>query len=211
MSSPATTTTKPGATFLWVLGTFTLFAVLFILIQAIAGNRAVTDPRADERLAYRMDVEKAQTELLTKMGLTDSAKKQAIFNRAAEVLATKKPAASQLVVPGSPTQLKQAAAQSAPAPAPADPNAAPAPAPAAAAPAPVPQAAPNAPQPAAAPAQPAPTAPQPATAPAPQPATAPAPTAQPAPSAPQPAAAPAGQPAPAAAQPTPAPAPAPGN
>ncbi|MDZ4287786.1 MAG: hypothetical protein U0984_07500 [Prosthecobacter sp.] len=149
MSSSATTS-KTGATFLWVLGAFAIFAVLFLLIQAVAGNRGHEDPRAETRQAQREEISKAQSEIVTKMGLKDPAKRDAIFAKTLSTLAAKKAGASTQVVPGSPTQLKQAAAAAAAAPPPAP--AAPAPgapatpaSPATPAPAPTTPAAPPAP------------------------------------------------------------------
>ncbi len=115
MSSNATSS-KAGATFLWVLGAFASFAVLFYLIQTVFAKPGAVDPRAPERLANKEEIFKAQAELVSKMGLNDAAKKTAIFNKTLELLKAKPAAVSTQVVPGSPTQLKQAAA---PAPAPA--------------------------------------------------------------------------------------------
>jgi len=123
---------KAGATFLWVLGAFAGFAVLFSLFQSFVDSRHGDDPRAPERLANTAEILKAQSENMAKIGFDDAAKKKAVFEKALADLAAKKPAVSTQVVPGSPTQLKQAAA-AAPAAAPAPvPAAAPAPAPAAA-------------------------------------------------------------------------------
>jgi hypothetical protein len=122
-------TSKSGATFLWVLGAFASFAVLFLVIQTLGAKKVEIDPRAPERLANTAEIAKAQTDLIAKMGLNDAAKKDAIYTKALEVLQSRKPAVSTQVVPGSPTQLKQAAA-AAPAPAPAATPAAPATAPA---------------------------------------------------------------------------------
>lgn len=123
---------KAGATFLWVLGAFAGFAVLFSLIQSMTGSKLGIDPRAEGRSANTAEIVKAQNDNLAKIGFNDSAKKQAAFDKALTSIGGKKPTASAQVVPGSPTQLKQAAA-AVPAPA-----AAPAPAPAAPAPAPAP-------------------------------------------------------------------------
>ena len=49
-------------------------------------------------------------DLLAKMGLKDDAKRSALFDATLQRLAQRKPASSTQVVPGSPTQLKQAAA-----------------------------------------------------------------------------------------------------
>ncbi len=137
---------KAGATFLWVLGAFAGFAVLFIVIQAMSASKLGFDPRADERAANTAEILKAQTENLAKLGFSDAAKKKAVFEKSLTALAAKTPAVSTQVVPGSPTQLKQAAAAmpvatpAAPAPAAAPVSTAPAapaaPAPAPAAPAP---------------------------------------------------------------------------
>lgn len=108
---------KAGATFLWVLGAFAGFAVLFSIIQAASGSKLGFDPRAEERTANTAEILKAQNENLAKIGLSDAAKKKAVYDKALTALAAKKPAASTQVVPGSPTQLKQAAAAAAPAPA----------------------------------------------------------------------------------------------
>lgn len=128
MSSPETTP-KAGATFLWVLGAFAGFAVLFSLFQAFAG-RAAADARATERETARAEITKAQDANLTAMGLKDTAKKSEAIAKSLAALKAKTVSPSTQVVPGSPTQLKQAAAPApAPAPAAAAP-AAPAPAPA---------------------------------------------------------------------------------
>lgn len=118
-------TSKSGATFLWVLGAFASFAVLFLVIQTLAAKKVEIDPRAPKRLANTAEIAKAQTDLIAKMGLNDATKKDAIYTKALEVLQSRKPAVSSQVVPGSPTQLKQAAA-AAPTPAPAATPAAPA-------------------------------------------------------------------------------------
>ncbi len=122
-------TSKSGTTFLWVLGAFASFAVLFLVIQTLGAKKVEIDPRSPERLANTVEIAKAQTDLIAKMGLNDAAKKDAVYTKALEVLQSRKPAVSTQVVPGSPTQLKQAAA-AAPAPAPAATPAAPATAPA---------------------------------------------------------------------------------
>ncbi len=111
-------TSKTGATFLWVLGAFASFAVLFLVIQTLGAKQGVVDPRAPERLANAEEITKAQTALIAKMGLNEASKKDALFTKALETLQARKPAVSTQVVPGSPTQLKQAAA-AVPAPAPA--------------------------------------------------------------------------------------------
>lgn len=118
---------KAGATFVWVLGAFAGFAVLFIIIQSITDSKQGFDPREQERRDYTAEILKAQSENIAKLGLNDEAKKNAVFTKTLAALGAKKFGVSTQVVPGSPTQLKQAAA-AAPAPAAAAPAAAPAPA-----------------------------------------------------------------------------------
>jgi hypothetical protein len=117
---------KAGATFLWVLGAFAGFAVLFTMIQATVDSKLGDDPRAPERLSNTAEIVKTQNENLAKLGFSDVAKKKAVFDKTLAQLGAKKPTVSTQVVPGSPTQLKQAAA-AATTPAPATPPAAPAP------------------------------------------------------------------------------------
>lgn len=156
---------KAGATFVWVLGAFAGFAVLFVLIESFSDSKQGFDPRAQERSNNTAEILKAQNENIAKLGLNDAKKKSDVFQKTVAALKDKKGGASTQVVPGSPTQLKQAAAASAPAAAPAPP-----PAPAAA---PVPPPVPPTPAPAA-PSAPvsAPEPPVPATAVAPAPAPA---------------------------------------
>lgn len=127
-SSTETTSSAPrskGATFTYVLGAFAVFAVALSLLQSWKGQTPVDD-RAELRAANTAEIKKAQGELIAKMGLDDKAKAAATFEKTAAALKGKSPAASKMVVPGSPTQLKAAPA---PAPAPAAaPAAAPAPA-----------------------------------------------------------------------------------
>ncbi len=117
---------KAGATFVWVLGAFAGFAVLFVLIQSLSDSKAGFDPRAQERSDNTAEILKAQNENIAKLGLNDDAKKKAVFEKTIAELGAKKAGVSTQVVPGSPTQLKQAAASvPAPAaPAPAAPSAA---------------------------------------------------------------------------------------
>lgn len=109
---------KAGATFLWVLGAFAGFAVFFSVLQSTVTTPE--DPRVPERLAAKEEITKLQDANLTAMGLKDPAKKSEVFNKALTALKAKPVGASTQVVPGSPTQLKQAAA-AAPAAAPAAP------------------------------------------------------------------------------------------
>ena len=91
---------------------FTGFAVLLVVLQAIGGGESA-DPRGEERLAARMSVQEAQSALIAKLGLDDDVKSDALFEKSAATLAQKKPSKSAQVVPGSPTQLKMAAAEAA--------------------------------------------------------------------------------------------------
>lgn len=118
-----TESSNRGATLTFVLGAFATFAVLLSLFQWWRGGPP-PDERAALRLANTAEVSKAQDALLDKMGLKDKAKSAALFEKVAADLKRKPPVVSKMVVPGSPTQLKQAAA--APAAAPAAPVPAPA-------------------------------------------------------------------------------------
>jgi hypothetical protein len=119
--SPPAIHSKSGSSFFWVLAAFASFAVLFLIIQTLAAKPGAEDPRAPERTANTAEIVKAQSELTAKMGLNDLAKKSAIFDKTLTVLSSRKPTTSTQVVPGSPTQIKQAAAPAATTPAPAAP------------------------------------------------------------------------------------------
>jgi 23S rRNA maturation mini-RNase III len=135
--SSSETSSKKGATFSWLVLSFVGFALFFYLIQAFFGGAGQEDPRSGDRLAFKAAVAEQQGELVSKMGLNDEAKRQAIFAKTAAALTSKKPGKSATLVPGSPTQLKQmeaeaaAAAAATPAEKPAEnaPDGAPAPAP----------------------------------------------------------------------------------
>lgn len=116
-----------GATFTFVLGIFAGFAVLLAAIQALFGDPTLNDPREEERLKFKDEIAAAQAPLLDAMGLKDKSRTTDLLKKTAEVLKAKTPKASTMVVPGSPTQLKQMAAP-APAAAPATPAPAPKPA-----------------------------------------------------------------------------------
>lgn len=117
MSSTANTS-KSGASALYLLGAFASFAVLFLVIQKLGAKQAEIDPRAPERTANTLEITKAQNALIAKLGLDDATKKDVIFTKTLELIQSRKPAASTQVVPGSPTQLKQAAASAPAAPTP---------------------------------------------------------------------------------------------
>lgn len=112
-SAPSTDTAAPKRVgFFGMLLAFTGFAVLLVVLQAIGGGESA-DPRGEERLAARMSVQEAQSALIAKLGLDDDVKSDALFEKSAATLAQKKPSKSAQVVPGSPTQLKMAAAEAA--------------------------------------------------------------------------------------------------
>jgi hypothetical protein len=115
--STSETPSKSSASFLWVLVAFIGFAALFFLVQTLFGTAPVTDPRSPERLAIKGEVLAEQQALVAKMGLSDEAKRNALFAKAAAELKNRKAAKSSFVVPGSPTQLKQMAEGGAPPPA----------------------------------------------------------------------------------------------
>ena len=146
---------------LWTLLIFALFGFLALILSGQLGaknpeNRAYMGEFTEEATKLRWDNFKEVKE--AQDALVDPAKVKSALEAIAK--SAPKPAPTDLVVPGSPTFLKQMEQQAAPAPAPAAPVAAPAPA----APAP---AATTTPAPAPAPSQPA----APATAaPAPAPA-----------------------------------------
>lgn len=126
----AENSSSKGATFTFVLGIFAGFAVLLAAIQALFGDPTLNDPREEERLKFKDEITAGQAPLLEKMGLKDKSRTADLLKKTAEALKAKTPKASTMVVPGSPTQLKQVAA-AAPAPAAPAPAASPAPAPAA--------------------------------------------------------------------------------
>ena len=111
-----------GATFTFVLGIFAGFAVLLAAIQALFGDPTLNDPREEERLKFKDEIAAAQAPLLDAMGLKDKSRTADLLKKTAEALKAKTPKASSMLVPGSPTQLKQMAAP-APAAAPATPPA----------------------------------------------------------------------------------------
>ncbi len=122
MSSDSSTIQQrraPG--FLWILAVLLSFAVLAFLAQGFFGQDRVTDPRVGDRLANLSEIKAAQAANVKKMGLETGASAERLA-KTLEQLKASKAATSTMVVPGSPTQLKQSAAPAAaPAPAPAAP------------------------------------------------------------------------------------------
>ena len=124
MSSDSTSPQRaPG--FLWILGAFACFALLAFVFQGLFGQ-SHTDPREAERLGNLSEIKAAQAANVQKLGL-EVGKSSERLTKALEALKAQKPTTSTMLVPGSPTQLKQsAAAAPAPKPAVAPPAAAPA-------------------------------------------------------------------------------------
>lgn len=112
--STSETSSKSGASFLWVLWAFVGFAALFFLVQALFGTEMVTDPRSSDRLVIKGEILAEQNALIAKMGLTDETKRMALFAKATEEVKDRKAVKSAFLVPGSPTQLKQMAEGAAP-------------------------------------------------------------------------------------------------
>ena len=141
MSSPQQTSSSLSL-FLGVFGALASFGVVTWVIQEFSRENpsAELDTARQEK---KMEIAKAQDELMAKYGLSGNA--DAVFLKASEQIKARKLGATPVIVPGTPTALKQAAA----APAPAKPGTPAAPAKAAAPAAP---AAPGAPAPAAPPA-----------------------------------------------------------
>jgi hypothetical protein len=107
--SNSETSSKSSASFLWVLGAFAGFAVLFLLIQALFGTEQVTDPRSPDRLLIKGEILAEQQSLIAKMGLDDETKRAVLFVKASKEVKMRKTGKSAFLVPGSPTQLKQMA------------------------------------------------------------------------------------------------------
>jgi len=137
---------------LGVFAAFASFAVIAAILQAWAGGRPA-DPLSALRLKNKAEIAEAQSALLKKSGLADNP--DAVIAKAVAQIGMRKLETSKVVVPGSPTAIKQAAPAPAPPAVPAKPASAPAPTP-------VPPAAP----PAASPAPSAPLTPAPAPVPA---------------------------------------------
>jgi hypothetical protein len=115
MSDSPSPQLAPG--FVWLLGAFAGFAVLGALINAVF-HQERPDPRSAERTANLAEITKAQSENLSKMGL-EKGKSADRLAKGLELVKVQTPTKSNMVVPGSPTQLKQAAAAAPAAPAPA--------------------------------------------------------------------------------------------
>ena len=104
---------------LGVFGALAGFAVVTVLFQWSAGGKPI-DPSVAERLKKKETVAGEQAALIEKYGMESSAKADAVFGKVGDQLKARKVAASSVVVPGSPTAIKQApvAAPAPPAPTP---------------------------------------------------------------------------------------------
>lgn len=123
MSETATPTRAPG--FFWLLTVFLGFVAVAAVLNALfAGERP--NPRNDVRAANTAALKEVQDKNLEKLGLLPGNSDVRLTKGLALVQAAK-PSTSTIAVPGSPTQLKQAAQPAAPAPAPAAPAQSPAP------------------------------------------------------------------------------------
>jgi hypothetical protein len=113
--SSASTNRAPG--FFWILAVFATFAIVAALLN-LFGQQERPNPRDGERAALAAEIKKGHQDSLKKMGLVwgDSNKTLAGLLPKLQSLT---PVKSTMVVPGSPTQLKQAAAAAPATPAPA--------------------------------------------------------------------------------------------
>lgn len=108
---------KSGPGFFWLLTAFLGFAALAMVLNAFfVGERP--NPRDQVRAANTAALKEAQDKNLEKMGLLPG-KSAATLAKGLSLVQAGKPVTSTMAVPGSPTQLKQAAASAAPAPTPA--------------------------------------------------------------------------------------------
>lgn len=105
---------KPAPGFLWLLTAFLGFAALAVVLNAIFSG-ARPNPRDEVRAANTAAIKEAQDKNLEKLGLLPGKSAAALAKGLALVQAAK-PTTSTMAVPGSPTQLKQAAQSAAPAP-----------------------------------------------------------------------------------------------
>ena len=115
MSDPAPHPPSRGPLItLGALAAFASFAVIAAILQTCAGGKP-SDPQSEVRLKNKAEIAEAQSALLKKSGLADNA--EAVIAKSVAQLGTRKLEASKVVVPGSPTAIKQSAPAPAPAPA----------------------------------------------------------------------------------------------
>ena len=106
----------PSSGPLIILGTiaaFASFAVVAAILQTYAGGRP-SDPQSEVRLKNKAEIAEAQSALLKKSGLAGNA--DIVITNAVEQIGARKLETSKVVVPGSPTAIKQSAAAPPPAP-----------------------------------------------------------------------------------------------
>jgi hypothetical protein len=108
----ASSNRAPG--FFWLLAVFTVFAIGGAVLN-LFGSQERPNPRDDERAALAAEIKTSHQANLGKMGLVWGDSTATLKAMLPKVVAMK-PSTSTVAVPGSPTQLKQAAA-AAPAPA----------------------------------------------------------------------------------------------
>lgn len=108
---------KPAPGFFWLLTAFLGFAALAMVLNALfVGERP--NPRDAVRAENTAVLKEAQNKNLERLGLVPG-KSAATLAKGLALVQAAKPVTSTMVVPGSPTQLKQAAQSAAPAPTPA--------------------------------------------------------------------------------------------
>lgn len=117
MSETTSSSNKPAPGFFWFLVAFLGFAVGASLLTKLGGDRL--NPRDAERAAAAAEIKALHEENLAKMGLQKGKSADRLAKGVEALKALPPAAATTVVVPGSPTQLKQAAAAPAPAVAPA--------------------------------------------------------------------------------------------
>jgi hypothetical protein len=110
----ASSNRAPG--FFWLLVVFTIFAIAGAVLNWF-GAQDRPNPRDGDRAALAAEIKASHQDNLKKMGLVWGESTPALKDLLPQVTAMK-PSTSTALVPGSPTQLKQAAA-AAPAAAPA--------------------------------------------------------------------------------------------
>jgi hypothetical protein len=116
--SDTPSTPKPAPGFLWFVAVFLGFGILAALLTAGSGPRS--NPRDTVRATEAGAVREEQNANLAKMGLEKGKSKERLAKAVEDLKALPAPAPSKQVVPGSATQMKQAAsapAQAAAAPA----------------------------------------------------------------------------------------------
>lgn len=113
MSATTTHTPPRGpALFVGMLAAFASFAVVSAVLQWSAGGKPA-DPTSEVRIKNRDTIRTEQDALLKKSGILENA--DAVIAKSVEQIKQRKAGETKIVVPGSPTAVKQAAAAPAPA------------------------------------------------------------------------------------------------